>query len=658
MNGTEQKKSNKNVLYIILVVILIVVIVVEGGLILNKMQDKDVTDNSKPGSRTIMIYMVGADLESSNGIASFDLSTIDYKKTSAEDTKVVLIAGGSKQWNNDYVDVDETSIYELKKGGFEKVKKQNIQNMGEPKVLSNFLDYVYENYKTDKYNLMFWDHGSAILGSEHDELANDFLSLYEINKGLSGSPFNKNNKLETIIFRTCLNGNLEVASMLGDYADYLVASEEVTIGNTMDSPLEFINKIKQEDTSYDMALKFIDSYKGLIGNYKNLYFSYTGNTPSLYSTYSIIDLSNVDNLIDSVNDFFEDIDVSKNYNDIARVRNGLYQYGDTEKAYDMVDLYNLVDSLKSYSSAKADKVLNNFENTVLYNFATNNKSRGLSIYFPYQGSSAEKEAFLKIYQSFDDLEDYYSFIKRFNSIQTSTSYNFSFAQNDVKIDKNSSEPDFTLQLTDEQLEGFASAQYIVFKAEKDGYFTPIYRGKEVKLNGNTLTANIKDRQLKIVGEDKDGNHIEDQLHLSETENNDKYIEYQTAVILENFSDEDISKWLIDSAMMTLVYNKETQKIGISKLLLISDDEDLPNTVAVDINKYTHIVFGSSKYKILDKNGNYTTDWESNGIFEGIESEVEALDLRIDKLDDGADYYCVFQIYDTTNNSYFSKLVKM
>ena len=108
MNGTEQKKSNKNVLYIILVVILIVVIVVEGGLILNKMQDKDVTDNSKPGSRTIMIYMVGADLESSNGIASFDLSTIDYKKTSAEDTKVVLIAGGSKQWNN--VDVDETSI--------------------------------------------------------------------------------------------------------------------------------------------------------------------------------------------------------------------------------------------------------------------------------------------------------------------------------------------------------------------------------------------------------------------------------------------------------------------------------------------------------------------------------------------------------------------
>lgn len=658
MNGNVQKSSNKNALYIILAIVLVVVIVIEGVFIRSKLQDKSKTDNFEPGSRTIMIYMVGSDLESGNGIASFDLSTIDYEETSAEDTQVVLIAGGSKRWNNDYINVDETSIYELKEDGFEKVKKQKVQNMGEPKVLSSFLNYVYENYKTDKYSLLFWNHGSAILGSEHDELANDFLSLYELKKGFSNSPFNKNNKLEAIIFRTCLNGNLEIASTLDDYADYLVASEEITIGNTMDSPLEFINEIKQEDTTYDMALKFIDSYKGLIGNYKNLYFAYTGSSPSLYSTYSIIDLNNVDSLIDSVNDFFEDVDVSKNYNNIARIRNNLYQYGDTEKAYDMVDLYNLVNSLKDYSSEKADNVLKNFEDTVLYNFATNDKSRGLSIYFPYQGKDEEKEIFLKLYEDFDDLEDYYSFIKRFNSIQSSTSYNFSFAQNEIKIDNTSSEPDFTLQLTDEQLEGFASAQYIVFKDEKDGYFTPIYRGKEVTLNGNTLTANIKDRQLKIVGEDKDGKHLDDQLHLSETENNDKYIEYQTAVVLENFSDDDISNWLFDSATMTLVYDKETQKIGISKILLNSDNDDLPNTVAVDINNYTHIAFGCTKFKILDENGNYTTDWESNGVIEGIESKIDELDFRIDKLDDGADYYCVFQIYDTTNNSYYSKLVKM
>lgn len=657
MYVTKQKGSNKNVLCIILSILLLIIIGIEGFVIFSKTQEQSKTEDSKSGSRTIMIYMVGANLESDSGIASSDLNEIDYKKTKAEDTNVVLIAGGSKKWYNDYIDVNETSIYELKSNGFEKVKKQKLLNMGDASVLSDFLDYVYSNYKSDKYTLMFWNHGLGVLGSEQDELSDDFLSLLDMKKGLSNSPFNKNNKLEAIFFRTCLNGNLEVASTLDDYANYLVASEEVTLGNNMDSPLTFINEIKKEDTTYDMSLKFINSYRNLIGNIKKLYFA-DGITSSIYSTYSIIDLNNVDDLIDSVNDFFGSIDASKYYNGIARIRNGLYQYGEEEPYYDMVDLYNLVSGLKGYSSDKGSEVLKNIENTVLYSFATNSNSHGLSIYFPYKGDNDYQQMFLSFYKDYDGLEDYYSFINKFSSIQHSTNYNYSFAGNVTKVEAKDQEADFTLQLTDEQLEGFAKAEYIVFRGEKDGYYTPIYRGKEVTLNGNTLTANIKDRQLKIVGKDKDGSTIQEHLHLSEVENNDKYIEYQTAVVLENFSDDDISKWLIDSATMTLVYNKETQKIGISNLLLKGEDKDLPSVVAADINKYTHIVFGSSKYKILDKNGNFTSNWSSNGVFEGIEVETDELDLRIDKLDDGADYYCVFLIYDVTNNGYYSKLIKM
>ena len=56
----------------------------------------------------------------------------------------------------------------------------------------------------------------------------------------------------------------------------------------------------------------------------------------------------------------------------------------------MVDLYNLVDNLSEYAPDKANKVKENFEATVLYNWATNAESRGLSIYFPYNAPKQYK----------------------------------------------------------------------------------------------------------------------------------------------------------------------------------------------------------------------------------------------------------------------------
>lgn len=57
----------------------------------------------------------------------------------------------------------------------------------------------------------------------------------------------------------------------------------------------------------------------------------------------------------------------------------------------MIDLYNLVYNLKDLSPKKADKVLKNLENTVIYNYATDSNSRGISIYFPFNGSNLVKE---------------------------------------------------------------------------------------------------------------------------------------------------------------------------------------------------------------------------------------------------------------------------
>ena len=108
-----QNKNNKknNASKIILVslisafaaILLILLIVIFTG---NK------SNSSNNVSRTVMIYMVGSDLESQNGLGTVDLEEIDYFKMDNQNVNVLLIAGGSNDWYNNYIDKNETSIYE------------------------------------------------------------------------------------------------------------------------------------------------------------------------------------------------------------------------------------------------------------------------------------------------------------------------------------------------------------------------------------------------------------------------------------------------------------------------------------------------------------------------------------------------------------------
>ena len=120
--------------------------------------------------------------------------------------------------------------------------------MGDASTLTGFLDYGYQNYASKKYDLIFWNHGGAIDGSEYDDLfGKDTLKGNELDNALSKSYFSKDNKLELVIFRTCLNGSIEIASIFKNYADYMVASEEVTMGYNWGSLFPTLNTVSKED---------------------------------------------------------------------------------------------------------------------------------------------------------------------------------------------------------------------------------------------------------------------------------------------------------------------------------------------------------------------------------------------------------------------------
>lgn len=646
INNTNKK--NKKTFFIIGGIVLAIILTIS-ILFLVLFRDKNY-------SRTIMIYMVGSNLESESGLGTVDLNSINYNNMDNKNINVVLIAGGSERWDNNYIDENETSIYELTASGYKKVKTQDIQNMGDSKVFSNYLNYVYENYKTDKYDLIFWNHGGAIYGSEFDDLSGDNLTLEEMRVGLSNSNFNKNNKLETVIFRTCLNGTIEIADTFKDYSDYLVASEEITLGSSITGVLNFINDIEPNDTGTDVGIKFVNSYKEQISKLKNYY----GSSEYIYSTYSVVDLSKIEKLVESLNSFVDDINVSENYNKIAKTRSNLYQYAYTQSSdptYDTVDLYNLVNNLEDLSLDKANVVLNNLESAIVYNWATNNKSRGMSIYFPYNGSNDIKKYFLNVYKSLNSFSSYNNFISNFYLVQTNQTRAYSFNSNKTNIKSTNNKSDFSLELTDEQLEGYARAEYLVFMDKGEGYYWPVYKGKEVTLDGNTLNASINGTHLKVKNET--GDFV---IPLFETYNEDDYIKYSTNVVLEDLSSDNPSEWKMDSAELSLVLDKKTKKVKVGSAILNKKDKNKPSTVAVNLKDYQYIAFGSMSHKILDENGNFSLEVyenNNNGIYEGVEITPDELsDLKLSNFGDENDYYCVFRIYDVNNNYYYSKLIKM
>ena len=629
------------------------------GLIILGITIAIILGNNKKQTRTVMIYMVGADLESGMGLATADLEAIKYNP----DVKVVLIAGGSTRWRNDFVDKSETSIFELKKEGFVKVKQQSVQNMGDSRVLSDFLNYAYTNYKSDKYELIFWDHGMAIMGSEFDELSGDNLSLQDIQEALKNSPFNRNNKLEVVIFRTCLNGTLEIASTFEDYADYLVASEETTYGANYTNVLSFINSITTRHKAIDVSKQYVESYKRQMTDIKEI-SAMGGQTDSIYSTYSIVDLSKIGKVKIALNDFFSDIDSASNFNTISRVRANLYQYGEDAPYLNMVDLYNLVDELRDLSPNKADKLLSAIDDAIIYNWATDSSSRGLSIYFPYKGKDSFKSKFISDYSSYEGLEGYHTFISNFYKIQKSDYKRQSYSSNVVSFNPSSTgeegTADFTLELTDEQLETFATAYYHVFRSNGNGYYKIVYMNGKANLNGNKLVANIRDKQLRVVDKEDPTNGFT--LVSNEIENNDKYIIYETGVTLDSFKGE-IVDWLMDRATMTIVYDKATKNISISKV--VYDSGELVGSAVVDIKAYDNVEFSvTSGWQITDDQGNYIGPTDENGkirsdgIFIGWEAAPDEFKFELEPFDEGYDYYGVFIIEDTHNNYSYSKLVKM
>lgn len=625
-------KIKKYIPEIIIGILLIVIIGLSSYLLYtSKNPNIDIDNNNNSNvTRTIMIYMVGSNLESEYQIATSDLELIKPSSIDLNNIKVYLYTGGTKSWHN-YISNKENAIYELTESGFKKIKTYSKLNMGDATTLSSFLNYGYNNSHTDEYDLIVYDHGGAIDGAVYDDFTDDNLSLSDFDEALSSSKFGENNKLELVLFRTCLNGTLEVANIFAPYAEYMIASEEVTNGAKGTSVLQFLNKIKQSDDPEEIGKKYINQYHLMINE-----IDPTGITVD--PMYSIIDLSKVESLTNEFNKFIDSIDMEKYYSAIVRLRSNMFQYGYSyygDEDYDMVDLKSLITGLSKYSNYDTTNLLKLYNNTVIYNNSVEENSHGLSIYFPYRGSNTSQ--FFKIYNKLEFNDSYLSFIQDFQK-KASSKTSSSFAN---LSDASFANHEFTLQLTDKQNQDFAEAIYIVFNKDSDGYFTPIYSSDNMTITDDgLLKTNISNNLIKVTDTSGKSSYL---IMIERHKTSDIPVLNTTASLFGYKTGE------LKASAANVYFTIDNGIPKITQFINISDG------VILNIDDYEKIDFVNTKYKILDSDGNYMTTWERANTIDYTEVEVGTdYKFSLSTLDDG-DYYCVFKIVDVYGNVFYSSL---
>ena len=617
----ERLKYSKVFFSIILIVLLLPITIL---LITNKSYD-----NSDKKSRTFMIYMVGSDLESKSMQGTYSINEIVGNKIDLKNNNILLMVGGSKKWHN-FVKSNELAVYELTNEGFEKKQENELVSMGSSETLTNYLNYAYEEYPAENYDLIFWNHGLGAIGLEHDEIAEDFIAIDELDTALKNSKFN-DKKLELAIFYNCLTENLHVANIMSNYSNYMLGSEEIIYLSKVFNRFSFFEKINKNDTVYDIAKYFIDLSDSYIDDYNK-----THNN-KINSTLSLIDLNKLKQLETDLDSYTKSIELTDNYFDIAKVRRNLYTYGKSNNNdFDTVDLYSLVEALRPYSSKEnlINTIKNDINDLVVINSSDDNYSNGLAVYFPYFNNYDAIDTHLTLFEKMWKTSSYIDFIKTFNDIRfnyyrskRSTGNTTNKLTNNIQVNNDLIEID----LSEEESKIYQEANIYIFNKNTDNKYELLLQSNNVVKNNNKLTFKY-DGLLQV-----DNNYI-------------SFIDKDNKTIYGNIANSTDS-------LDTIFNIKFNDNNGVIEDTIL-DSGNYPLSSIVDIYDYNILSLSRIKYDLFEDNM-LKENWKENYIKENIEYQnyINNIEIKKDKKS-LKDLYIMIEMYDVNNDTYYSSIMKV
>lgn len=618
-------------------------------------------------TRTIMIYMVASDLESSCGAATLDLIEMAESDFDTSRNNVIICAGGTDKWQNDIMSDEETGIYQVIGEDTYLLESLGTENMGESSTLTYFLEYSEENFSADRFDLILWNHGGGpLLGFGYDTVSYDLLTIDELSRALKSSPFNKNNRLEAIGFDACLMGSIETAWIFKDYAEYFIASQEVEPGYGWN--YEFLGKLDDCDTGADMGKEIIDSY---FDYYEELYDDFPRYESEI--TLSCVDLTKIGRVEKCIDNLFSDINeevIKGEIKEVSRCRYRTKAFGKfgSTMDYDLIDLGHLNSLLSDEYEKETESLENALEEYIIYSRSNVRNANGVSIYHPYDNLSVTDTA-LDVFDEIGFASDYAEYIENFsyaieNDKTSSNTYrDFSSTPGTAKLDGQQSE--FSVKLTAEQVQTFSGAQYYVFKElpgketfSGETEYLHIFSGIDATLSKDgTLSATYQGKAVfaKDCATNKYSSFPLSKYQIYDGADSEKYY---LPCMFYDYGDSFADLKLLPVNWLMKIKNGKPTLLGAYDMVADTDNS-FPDKYLIDSEDYDVYHFANNSYTFeYDSNGNIQFVFtDSSYGFEYTKENGFELELKPVDYDDGY-YYAVFVIEDIYGNNYTSDLIHL
>ncbi len=619
--------------------------------------------NITPGSKTIMMYIVGSDLESKYSAASEEFEEILSSGFNEEVINLVIYTGGCKDWQTDEVSDGHNSTFIVKNGELVLLEKDSQKNMGDADTLSDFINYCYDNYPAEQYGLILWNHGGgAFSGYGYDELTNDCLSLMEMTNALDDTPFNGSEKFEWIGFDACLMASIEIADAFAPYSKYLIASQEPEPCWGWD--YAFLADADTANTGAEIGTLIVDSYiETTTENFNYSIFSY------MDITLSVLDLDKVDEAETALNDLFalanQDLSTSTYHefaNQRSRVKQIASQYSG-EQSYDLVDLVDLCDVMATKYPAETGALKSALSDMIVYQDSNVKKTYGVSIYYPYNAKQYS-QYFIPMFKTFDFAPNYASYIENFGSMLTGTQVATADWNPETMMPVSNGNLTFSLTLTPEQAAETQKVYYVISRADTQnpGDYVFVSMSNQVTFDDTTkVTANF-DGQVIYMQNDTTG--LTSEIMYTEQEATEEYTRYLISSILYNDDIQGEDAMYTYFVLETTPDNLQGNILGaypIANLVTGDQNEIFPDRYEIDINDYKNVAFGYFTHEFTsteDLTNFNESDWSDVDLYYNYQPISEGFSPVMGEMRPEFPYYGMFIFEDTQGNRHCSNLVQI
>ena len=357
-----------------------------------------VTANPAPSGgemakRTVMVYMVGSDLEADAQCASRDMREIAASGVDLSRVNVVFGLGGSQSWREvDLVDGQMQIFKLISTTGADRYMPLDTatrRDMAKSSVLTYFIKTAMEACPAERYDLLLWNHGGGPLGGYgHDAISDHMMSIFDLAYALEDAGL-ENNKLEMVCFDVCLMGSVEVAAVMAPYAEYMIASEENVPGSGLDYAFMGQPSMYADDTEA-LAREICDLYKKSMSKNRD----YTMSVLRLGQISAVG--AAMDNLFYQNNAFSVPADLPM----ISFYINSTKGVGrwTSSSAYDLFDMRDFCQKIREKLPSSAEQLLRAIDGCVAYHVSNVSNTGGLSFYHPLEGNQNAKR-YLTMYRS-------------------------------------------------------------------------------------------------------------------------------------------------------------------------------------------------------------------------------------------------------------------